>query len=1047
MAFQIEAWERLTSNGTPLWIRPVGGDWFVPNDAGDSLLRALREDNDAAATLSAQRFLARLPTGLGVSPPPRADVLRLDSLTELWIHLTDRCDLACRHCLFSCSPSCSTTLETDRVLSIAHEAEELGCRLFVLTGGEPLVHEGFVEVVDELLAIPDSHVVVLTNGVLLDTHRDDLARWPRDRVHFQVSVDGLQQANDRIRGKGNFAKVLERLTLLHDMAWPFTVSATVTIDTVDDLPAVVELAADKGASNVHFMWFLERGRGDGSQRAEHDKIAERVCAATSLAETLGLGLDNLDALRSQVFAPIGTVHDGTNAGWESVAVGPDGRLYPTAATVGLEALATSQDDGLAHAWRNGAALDEIRRASSWGDPSPFAALLGGGDLDRRIIGHGGRVDSAVRVGQDPLLGLTERLAAWVIVREALSLPEPSGDEPALRLERGDVLESCGAHGAVALTHSNCLLSVAGEDSRQAVRDFYGRAAETPDVDILNPVAFPADLIEHIPDESRVRSYGCGSPVLDADPTAGEVVVDLGSGTGVECFIASRLVGPTGRVIGIDMLEPMLQRARRGAAAVAERLGWSNVVFERGFLEELPLDDGEADIVISNCVINLSVHKRRTFAEVLRALRPGGRLVVSDVVCDEEPPAAIRNDDQLKGECIGGALTQRHLFGLLREVGFVGTRALRRFPYRDVQGHPFFSLTYEARKPSVATTSTVRVMARGPAPAILTSTDRPLFAGQVAEVTAEEAEVLGEALFVLDEDGAVTNVDLGASSCCCAPEIETDDLSPSCCEPVGAAPAMLEEPCGCCGDSPTERHRAGCMVCGAPLEYLEVPRTAHCEYCRGQFETQTACRDGHVVCDACHAADALSVIEHLCVATTETDMIALFDQIRAHPLVPIHGPEHHAMIPAIMVTTYRNSGGELREDALKTALIRGGQVPGGFCGFAGGCGAGLGIGIGFSLLLGATPLTAKARQQALRATSSALAVLGEQPAARCCQRDGILALQRAAEISKTLLPIPLKAALATLCKQVSKNAECLGRTCQFYPTRRRREALDAVTKAR
>jgi SAM-dependent methyltransferase len=113
-----------------------------------------------------------------------------------------------------------------------------------------------------------------------------------------------------------------------------------------------------------------------------------------------------------------------------------------------------------------------------------------------------------------------------------------------------------------------------------VKTFYREAARNPREDILNPVHYPEDLVDHIPEASRVRSYGCGSPVIDADLREGETVVDLGSGSGVECYIAARLVGPTGRVIGIDMLDSMLDLSRGGADAVAERLGYRNLEFGR-----------------------------------------------------------------------------------------------------------------------------------------------------------------------------------------------------------------------------------------------------------------------------------------------------------------------------------------------------------------------------------------------------------------------------------------------------------------------------------
>jgi SAM-dependent methyltransferase len=879
--------------------------------------------------------------------------------------------------------------------------------------------------------------VVLTNGLLLGELVGARPDWPRDRLHLQLSLDGFAEANDRIRGAGSFDRVVVQLERLRREGYPCTLSMAVGADNVRQMTDMVELASSRGVGNVHFMWHFRRGRGRGTGAADLDTLIAELCRAAERATELGVGVDNIDAMRTQVFSPGGTRHDGTNAGWESLAVGPDGQLYPTPAMVGLPEMASPVDGDLERAWRESGALRRVRRLSAAALASPLRFITGGGDPDHRLMG-GGALDAP-----DPYLPLHERLALWLIAREAAA--QPRGGEPALRLKRGEVLESCGARGALALTHSNCLLSVAVEDSRTPVRELYSRAAEAPDEEILNPVCYPEELVDHVPVEARLRSYGCGSPVVDARLAEGESLVDLGSGTGVECLVAARLVGPRGSVVGVDMLEPMLSRARRGADAVARRLGYANVTFRRGYLEALPLPDDSADVVISNCVINLSVHKRRTFAEILRVLRPGGRLVVSDVVCETEPPAAVRSDDRLKGECIAGALTGRDLFGLLRETGFVGARVLRRFPYREVQGHPFFSLTFEARRPSAA--PEVRALYRGPFEAVMTRGGQLLFAGQPHRLPADEVDDAWQSVMVLSEGGGVENLDMGTSPCC-APG---HDLGAShCCAPASEGPGPT---CGCAPESaaPTGASSprpalvpalssafdmpSGCMVCGEELCYLETPCTSRCAYCGQALTTQTLCRTGHFVCDACHARDALRVVEHLCGTSRERDMVAMLERVRSHPAIHTHGPEHHALVPAIMVATYRNLGGGLSDRALRTAVDRGARVPGGFCGFAGTCGAAVGVGIGFSVILGVNPYHTTGRRDVQRAAAAALASIAGYEAARCCQRDCWLALRSAAESSRELLPFPLPAEAWLSCNQVAANRECLGRGCPLFVDRR------------
>jgi len=1003
MDFDFTCWTRLPApDGTPLFVRGADATWFVPNDAADRLLCAGLETGTAPEGFEAEGLLNRLPQGRGHGYKGRASLLELGELTELWIHATDRCNLGCRHCLFSCNKSSGRDLSRKTISTVATQAHGLGCRVFVLTGGEPLLHESFAPVLDELRGFSESHLVLLTNGILIPEHERTLRQWSDERLHFQLSLDGVEETHDMARGRGDHARTLECLGRIRD--WGFGVTASMAVSSTNalEITRVVEDAAKVGVTNVHLLWHLQRGRGKAVDHAPAGRVFESIQAASAHGAGLGVTIDNVEAIRNQVFAPNGTIHDGTNAGWESVALGADGRVYPTPAMVGIEELASELDGDLESCWRHSPVLSKLRAMTAKDTRSPLRFLTGGGDPDHRLIA-GGSFD----LGTDPHLPLIERLALWQIATRAQA--QPRGGPPGLRLKRGDVLESCGAHGAVALTHSNCLLSVSANDSRAPIRELYSRAAEAPAEDILNPVSYPEDLVSHVPKEARMRSYGCGSPVVDAGLDRGETLLDLGCGTGVECMIASRAVGKEGKVYGVDMLAPMLERARRASDAVGQRLGYRNVEIRRGYLEELPVGDGEVDVVISNCVINLSVDKRRTFGEVLRVLRPGGRLVVSDVVCETEPPPAIRNDDQLKGECIGGALTQRDLFGLLRETGFIGARVLRRFPYRTVQGHPFFSMTFEARRPGLR--DEISVMYRGPFESVVSASGVRLFAGQTARLPAEEVDDLGQSLFVLDEAGMVENLDLGESACC------------------SAAPDTAE---GCCGGS-TAPQSVGCMVCGSELEYLESPRTMSCVFCGSVSATEARClgEEPHFVCDRCHSADALTAIERLCQTSTTVDMVELFLQVRKHAAVHVHGPEHHALIPAIIVAGYRNVGGAVADDALRKAIDRGALVPGGFCGLAGSCGAAIGVGIGFSVLLGATPFDGPGRQKAQSATAAALAAVTEYEAPRCCQRDGWLSLRSAAETSKGLLEMPLRADKRITCSQVKLNKECIRKACPLF----------------
>jgi arsenite methyltransferase len=167
-----------------------------------------------------------------------------------------------------------------------------------------------------------------------------------------------------------------------------------------------------------------------------------------------------------------------------------------------------------------------------------------------------------------------------------------------------------------------------------------------------------------PETAVAASLGCGVPTAVADLKEGETVLDLGSGAGADVLISARRVGCTGKAIGLDMTDEMLALAR----ANAEQAGVENVEFHKGYIEEIPLPDASVDVVISNCVLNLSANKPRVLREVARVLRPGGRFAISDVIADEDMDAATRADMQQWTGCIAGALTQQQFTQALADAG-------------------------------------------------------------------------------------------------------------------------------------------------------------------------------------------------------------------------------------------------------------------------------------------------------------------------------------------------------------------------------------------
>jgi ubiquinone/menaquinone biosynthesis C-methylase UbiE len=275
-----------------------------------------------------------------------------------------------------------------------------------------------------------------------------------------------------------------------------------------------------------------------------------------------------------------------------------------------------------------------------------------------------------------------------------------------------------------------------QNAETAVRQRYAAGAHAPEAKLCCPVDYDKTLLEVIPQEVIERDYGCGDPSKFLK--AGETVLDLGSGTGKICFIAAQVVGASGKVIGVDMTDEMLEVARRNAPIVGERIGYNNVEFRKGRIQDLALDlekldaelqarpitdadsflradelaqelrvkhplvaDDSVDVVVSNCVLNLvePKSKRQLFEEIFRVLRKGGRAVISDIVADEDVPEHMQNDPELWSGCISGALTEEGFLKAFSDAGFYGIQILNREekPWQTVEGFEFRSVTVEAFK--------------------------------------------------------------------------------------------------------------------------------------------------------------------------------------------------------------------------------------------------------------------------------------------------------------------------------------------------------------
>ena len=304
----------------------------------------------------------------------------------------------------------------------------------------------------------------------------------------------------------------------------------------------------------------------------------------------------------------------------------------------------------------------------------------------------------------------------------------------------------------------------------SVRDRYAAAAEEREAALCCPVSYDPEFLKIIPQEILEKDYGCGDPSRHL--VAGETVLDLGSGGGKICYIAAQIVGPSGFVIGIDFNEPMLGLARKHQPTIAAALGYSNVEFRRGRIQDLQLDldrldellvgepirtshdwlaaepklahlrasrplvaSATVDVVVSNCVLNLvqQSDREQLFDEVFRVLKPGGRAVISDIVSSADVPESLQRDPLLWSGCVSGAFRE-DLFGrAFEEAGFVGIEVLTRQsePWQVIDGIDFRSLTIRAWKPLAVEhdNQSHEVIYRGPWAAVIDDSGTELLRGE------------------------------------------------------------------------------------------------------------------------------------------------------------------------------------------------------------------------------------------------------------------------------------------------------------------------------
>ena len=725
------------SGGAILAVDPAAPNWIATDERGIAILRRLDGRTPLGDVVRQYAGEARLDVHQawlhvetfardalrqqfistdGAVPQPylgRAAYLRTDHLRELWIQVNDFCNLACEHCLVSSSPEGSQGLDGAIVRESIDQAVALGAERIFLTGGEPLARPDALELITHVVTTHMREAVVLTNGTLLKGERlEALAALPGGRLRLQISLDGATpEVNDPIRGAGSFHRIVDGVRGAVAAGLPTTVTMTLLRHNLHDAPALVTQAAGLGVRNVHLLWPHRRGRvltGPFADLPPAADLLEAVRAASREAAARGVTIDNVEEIRLRFDGLPGVKNDLAGAGWTSLCLYTDGAIYPSASMAGAPELRCGSllDQSLEEVWKDSPVLRELRSTTveqkAQCRSCHLKFLCGGGDLEHGYWASGGHAGRGNFAGHDPYCDLYKGLAAdalaGLVTEGRATVQLRSGyDRPVVYRGMGEQTLH-DEEAVVRTTHSACVLSEEVADrSRAAVREFYGGAAEQPQVALCCPVRPEAEDLAHIPPEVVERFYGCGSPVASAAPVAGETLVDLGSGAGIDCFIAARRVGRDGHVVGVDMTDQMLAVARESQPKVADALGYDNVEFCQGFLERVPLEDRTAHVVTSNCVINLSPDKPAVFREIWRLLRDHGRAVVADIVADTEVPPALRGDGQLWGECISGSLSEEAFLEEFERAGFYGVSILKKSFWRDVEGTRFYSVTVRGFK--------------------------------------------------------------------------------------------------------------------------------------------------------------------------------------------------------------------------------------------------------------------------------------------------------------------------------------------------------------
>ncbi len=663
----------------------------------------------------------------------RNKVIAPDKLDELWIYTTLACNLRCKHCLVSAGKGLEDELTTEELKKLVDDAVELGVKRFYITGGEPFIKDGIFELIRHITKEKNRELIILTNATLFDDKKIvALQKLKSPKLIIQVSLEGPNaEIHDKLRGKGSFVQAVEGIKKLVSIGIIPIVSTAVSKFNEEHIEDTSMFISKLGVKDHHILWMHTRGRGASNADDLYvpaEKVTQIMKDLRKVYEEQEVIVDNEESLKARVRYKRGRKNDLCNNCYEKICVNSDGHVYPCGSLNGDKHFdaGSIREKSLKDIWLNSKVM-KCGRENSVQDKTEcrncyLKFFCGGGCTSHSYYASEVHTGKGSIKALDPYCPTYKALyedILWDMASEGVSSQQKEGYAAPVVCNAMDAklppylenaVKSIDEKTEVGCYHCSCVLAVDVEDDENVckpevkgqitkrVKKKFGEAAYEPETNYYCPTGYDPNDLKHIPTEVLDISYGCGNPAAIAELTEGETVLDLGSGAGIDCFIAAKKLGENGKVIGVDMTYEMLEKATVSAQKVAEVLGYNIVEFRKGDIMNLPSEDNSVDLVISNCVINLTEDKTSVLDEVFRVLKPGGRFVISDIVADKPVPGYMKRDKELWGACLSGALTDRRFVEVAENAGFPDVKLTQNYLYKKVEYINFYAVTLKGVKP-------------------------------------------------------------------------------------------------------------------------------------------------------------------------------------------------------------------------------------------------------------------------------------------------------------------------------------------------------------